>query len=63
MSARGVLWSDDPPFPENAAAAVGNAQLRRNIRQATTTIRERRARRVAASRRSRYRWPSGGHGG
>jgi L-lactate dehydrogenase complex protein LldF len=47
MSARGVVWSDDPPFPENAAVAVRDAQLRRNIRQASTTIRERRARRVA----------------
>ncbi len=47
MSAGGVIWTDDPPFPANAARAVTNAQLRRNIRKATTTIRERRGRRVA----------------
>jgi L-lactate dehydrogenase complex protein LldF len=44
MSAGETVWSDDPPFPENAKRAVADAQLRRNLRNATTTIRERRAR-------------------
>jgi L-lactate dehydrogenase complex protein LldF len=39
-----TIWSDDPPFPENAKRAVADAQLRRNLRKATGTIRERRAR-------------------
>jgi L-lactate dehydrogenase complex protein LldF len=39
-----TIWVDDPQFPKNAAEAVANAQLRRNIRGATSTIRERRAR-------------------
>jgi L-lactate dehydrogenase complex protein LldF len=43
VSAGEVIWTDDPPFPENAREALGNAQLRRNLRKATTTIRERRA--------------------
>jgi L-lactate dehydrogenase complex protein LldF len=47
MSDGGLLWRDDPPFPANARRAVADAQLRRNIRTATTTIRERRARMVA----------------
>jgi L-lactate dehydrogenase complex protein LldF len=42
-----LIWSEDPPFPRNAAGAVADAQLRRNLRGATTTIRERRARMVA----------------
>ncbi|HWC86434.1 MAG TPA: LutB/LldF family L-lactate oxidation iron-sulfur protein [Solirubrobacteraceae bacterium] len=46
MSGGELVWSDDPPFPANARRAVGDAQLRRNIRAATTTIRERRARLV-----------------
>jgi L-lactate dehydrogenase complex protein LldF len=46
-TSRGVVWTDDPPFPQNAARAVQDAQLRRNIRRATGTIRERRARVVA----------------
>ncbi len=47
MTAGGVIWTDDPPFPANAARALENAQLRRNIRNAATTIRDRRARRVS----------------
>jgi L-lactate dehydrogenase complex protein LldF len=43
MNAGETIWSDDPPFPENARRAVNDAQLRHNIRKATTTIRERRA--------------------
>ncbi len=43
MSAGETIWTDDPPFPANAKRAVNDAQLRRNIRNATTTIRERRA--------------------
>jgi L-lactate dehydrogenase complex protein LldF len=43
MSAGETIWTDDPPFPENARRAVNDAQLRRNIRKATTTIRTRRA--------------------
>jgi L-lactate dehydrogenase complex protein LldF len=39
-----TVWVDDPPFPKNAARAVADAQLRRNIRGATSTIRERRGR-------------------
>ncbi|HWF34380.1 MAG TPA: LutB/LldF family L-lactate oxidation iron-sulfur protein [Solirubrobacteraceae bacterium] len=46
MSHGEVVWSDDPPFPANARRAVNDAQLRRNIRAATTTIRERRSRLV-----------------
>ena len=42
-----LIWQDDPPFPKNAAKAVENSQLRRNVRKATTTIRERRAGLVA----------------
>ena len=47
MSAGDTIWVDDPPFAQNASHAVGDAQLRRNIRKATTTIRERRDRVVA----------------
>ena len=39
-----ILWVDDPQFPERAAEAVADAQLRRNLQRATSTIRERRAR-------------------
>ncbi len=46
-----LIWSEDgragPNFPENAKRAVENSQLRRNVRKATTTIRERRAGLVA----------------
>ena len=47
MSSGELIWTDDPPFPENAKRAVENSQLRRNVRNATATIRERRAVRVA----------------
>jgi L-lactate dehydrogenase complex protein LldF len=47
MSHGETIWSEDPPFPANAKRAVANAQLRRNIRKATSTIRERRAGLVA----------------
>jgi L-lactate dehydrogenase complex protein LldF len=43
MSGGQTIWSDDPPFPANARRAVNDAQLRHNLREATTTIRERRA--------------------
>jgi L-lactate dehydrogenase complex protein LldF len=46
-----VIWSEDgragPNFPANAKRAVENSQLRRNVRKATGTIRERRAGLVA----------------
>jgi L-lactate dehydrogenase complex protein LldF len=42
-----LIWTEDPPFAENARQAVNNSQLRRNVRNATATIRERRAIRVA----------------
>jgi L-lactate dehydrogenase complex protein LldF len=38
-----LLWTDDPSFPKNAKRAVNDSQLRRNVRKATATIRERRA--------------------
>jgi L-lactate dehydrogenase complex protein LldF len=38
-----LIWSEDPPFAANAKRAVENSQLRRNVRKATGTIRERRA--------------------
>ncbi len=47
MSFGETIWTDDPPFPANAREAVNDAQLRRNLRRATTTIRERRANVVA----------------
>ena len=37
-----AIKNADPPFPENARRALTDAQLRRNLRKATTTIRERR---------------------
>ena len=43
MSAGETIWVDNPPFPANAKRAVHDAQLRRNIRNATSTIRQRRA--------------------
>ena len=42
MSHGETIWTEDPPFPANAKRAVNDAQLRRNIRKATTTIRQRR---------------------
>ncbi|MGH2886267.1 MAG: LUD domain-containing protein, partial [Solirubrobacteraceae bacterium] len=47
MSTGELIWSDDPPFAKNASAAVEDSQLRRNLRKATGTIRERRAGLVA----------------
>jgi len=47
MSSGEVIWSDDPPFPENARRAMADSQLRANLRTATTTINERRARMVS----------------
>jgi L-lactate dehydrogenase complex protein LldF len=38
-----TIWTEDPQFPANAKRAVNDAQLRRNIRDATATIRRRRA--------------------
>ena len=42
-----LIWTDDPPFARNASEAVHNSQLRRNVRNATATIRQRRAGLVA----------------
>jgi L-lactate dehydrogenase complex protein LldF len=47
MTSGDVIWTDDPPFAQNAKRAVANSQLRRNVRNATATIRERRAGLVA----------------
>ncbi|GAA1330595.1 LutB/LldF family L-lactate oxidation iron-sulfur protein [Saccharothrix algeriensis] len=44
MGARNpVTWLGSPAFPEAARAALADTQLRRNLRNATTTIRGRRA--------------------
>jgi L-lactate dehydrogenase complex protein LldF len=43
VSAGETIWVDNPPLPANAKRAVSDAQLRRNIRNATSTIRQRRA--------------------
>jgi len=42
-----LIWTDDPPFAQNAKRAVDDSQLRHNVRKATATIRERRAGLVA----------------
>ena len=51
MNTGELIWGDEgwpgPNFPENAKLAVENSQLRRNVRKATSTIRERRAGLVA----------------
>jgi L-lactate dehydrogenase complex protein LldF len=47
VSSGDLIWTDDPPFAENAKRAVDDSQLRRNVRKATATIRERRAGLVA----------------
>ncbi len=47
MNTGELIWTEDPPFPENAKRAVENSQLRRNVRNATATIRQRRAGLVA----------------
>ncbi|MFC1435624.1 lactate utilization protein B [Streptacidiphilus sp. N1-3] len=38
----GLVWLDTPPFPEAARTALANGQLRRNLRHATGTIRDKR---------------------
>ena len=40
-------FAGTPPFPKAAAAALADRQLRENLRRATTTIRDKRARAVA----------------
>ena len=40
-------FAGTPPFPEAARGALANEQLRKNLRRATTTIRDKRARAVA----------------
>ncbi len=51
MTTGELIWSDEgwpgPDFAHNAKRAVENSQLRRNVRKATSTIRERRAGLVA----------------
>jgi L-lactate dehydrogenase complex protein LldF len=47
MSSGDLIWTENPPFAQNASRAVNDSQLRRNVRQATTTIRDRRAGLVA----------------
>ncbi len=51
MTTGDLIWSGEggagPDFPKNAKQAVNDSQLRRNVRKATGTIRERRAQRVA----------------
>ncbi|MEY9871691.1 L-lactate dehydrogenase complex protein LldF [Streptacidiphilus sp. MAP12-33] len=42
MSPDNVVWLGSPGFPEAARTALGDAQLRRNLRKATTTIRDKR---------------------
>ncbi|MEU8921480.1 LutB/LldF family L-lactate oxidation iron-sulfur protein [Kitasatospora sp. NPDC048545] len=42
MSDRGVVWLGSPSFPEAAREALGNTQLRANLKRATTTIRDKR---------------------
>ncbi|MBP2340043.1 L-lactate dehydrogenase complex protein LldF [Saccharothrix coeruleofusca] len=42
-----VTWLGSPAFPEAARTALADTQLRRNLRNATTTIRGRRAAAVA----------------
>ncbi|MEU5691031.1 LutB/LldF family L-lactate oxidation iron-sulfur protein [Actinosynnema sp. NPDC020468] len=42
-----VTWLGSPKFPDAARTALADTQLRRNLRHATTTIRERRSRAVA----------------
>jgi L-lactate dehydrogenase complex protein LldF len=47
MTRGDLIWSEDPPFAANASRSVTNTQLRRNLRNATATIRNRRAGLVA----------------
>jgi L-lactate dehydrogenase complex protein LldF len=41
---KGVVWLGSPTFPEAAATALRNSQLRSNLRRATSTIRDKRLR-------------------
>jgi L-lactate dehydrogenase complex protein LldF len=47
VSTGDLIWTDKPPFPKNANRALEDSQLRRNVRNATATIRQRRAGLVA----------------
>ncbi|SHE66070.1 lactate utilization protein B [Streptoalloteichus hindustanus] len=47
MAGTGVTWLGTPTFPKAARAALGDTQLRRNLRKATHTIRDKRAAAVA----------------
>ncbi|MEZ0070158.1 L-lactate dehydrogenase complex protein LldF [Streptacidiphilus sp. MAP12-20] len=42
MSPDNVVWLGSPGFPEAARTALADPQLRRNLRKATTTIRDKR---------------------
>ncbi|EID54599.1 LutB/LldF family L-lactate oxidation iron-sulfur protein [Saccharomonospora xinjiangensis] len=46
MGRNPVTWLGSPTFPRAARAALGDTQLRTNLRKATTTIRSKRARAV-----------------
>ncbi|MEU6970018.1 LutB/LldF family L-lactate oxidation iron-sulfur protein [Kitasatospora aureofaciens] len=39
---RGVVWLGSPSFPDAARSALGNTQLRANLKRATGTIRDKR---------------------
>ncbi|APU16155.1 MULTISPECIES: LutB/LldF family L-lactate oxidation iron-sulfur protein [Actinoalloteichus] len=47
MAGRGVTWLGTPTFPKAARTALADTQLRTNLRNATTTIRGKRAGAVA----------------
>ncbi|MFI9380971.1 LutB/LldF family L-lactate oxidation iron-sulfur protein [Kutzneria sp. NPDC052558] len=47
MGSNPVTWLGSPAFPKAAKAALADTQLRRNLRKATHTIRDKRARAVA----------------
>ncbi|ASO21311.1 L-lactate dehydrogenase complex protein LldF [Actinoalloteichus hoggarensis] len=47
MAGRGVTWLGTPTFPKAARTALADPQLRANLRNATTTIRGKRADAVA----------------
>ncbi|WP_106401206.1 LutB/LldF family L-lactate oxidation iron-sulfur protein [Actinocorallia populi] len=42
MSGDGLVWLGTPAFPEAAREALADTRLRRNLRRATTTIRDKR---------------------
>jgi L-lactate dehydrogenase complex protein LldF len=42
LSTGELIWTDDPPFSQNAKRALGNPQLRHNLRRASLNIRQRR---------------------